>query len=108
LALVVLVALHKQHRATATTVLLGAIAVLALGALPVVGQQGLAVQQQHKVLDQQDLPLQMPLLFFLIKQVQQVTQIFILQTEALEALVFLVVSEVEEVKAPEVVVVVGA
>jgi hypothetical protein len=70
--LAALAVLHKQHRATEITALLEAIAVLALGALPVVGQQGLVVKQHHKVLGQQGLPLQMPLLFFLLKQVRQV------------------------------------
>jgi hypothetical protein len=42
--LAALAALLKQYLATATTVLLVAIAVLVLGALPVVGQQGLVVK----------------------------------------------------------------
>ncbi len=103
-AQVVLAERLKQYLATATAVLLVTIAVLVLGALPVVGLEGLAVQQQHKVLDQQGLPPQMPQLFLLLKQLQQVTQLFIQDTEAVETLVFLVLREVEEVKVLEAVV----
>jgi hypothetical protein len=68
--LAALAALLKQYLATATTALLVAIAVLALGVLPVAALVHLAVQQQHKAVEQQDRPLQMPLLFFLIKQLR--------------------------------------
>jgi hypothetical protein len=50
----------------------------------------------------------MPRLFFLLKQVRQLTQVFIQDTEALEPLEVLVVLEAEEVKAAAAVVVVEA
>jgi hypothetical protein len=50
----------------------------------------------------------MPRLFFLLKQLRQVTHLFIQDTAALELLVLLVLREVEEVKALEAVLVVEA
>jgi hypothetical protein len=50
----------------------------------------------------------MPLLFFLAKQLQQLTHLFIQHMEAIEPLDFLVLREVEEVKAPVAVVLVEA
>lgn len=104
----VLAALLKQHQEAATTELLEAIAVLALGELLGADQQGLVVRSQPKAVVQQDLPLQMPLLFFLLKQLRQLTQVFIQDTEALEPLVLLGLQEVEEVKALEAAVLVEA
>jgi hypothetical protein len=52
LVLAALVVLLKQYRATAIAQLMAGLAVLALGALPVVGLEGLAVKQQHKAVDQ--------------------------------------------------------
>jgi hypothetical protein len=68
--LAALVVLLKQYLVTASAALLAGLAVLALGALPVVALVVLSVQQQHKALEQQGLALQMPLLFFLIKQLR--------------------------------------
>jgi hypothetical protein len=50
----------------------------------------------------------MPLLFFLIKQLRQLTHLFIREAAALEPLELLVLREVEEVKALEAVLLVGA
>ena len=59
-------------------------------------------------MEPQDLPPQMPRLFFLLKQLRQVTHLFIQDTEAVELLDHLVLREVEEVKALEAVLLVEA
>ena len=100
--------LLKQYLVTATAVLLVAIAVLALGALPVVALVVVSVQQHHKVVEQEELPLQMPPLFFLIKQARPLVHLSIQEPEAVESLDRLEMQGFEEVKAAAAAVLVEA